>query len=664
MKTKLSTWIALGMIVFLTAGFMASAAMAQDEAGQGPQLLIMIRNIDQLLNDVERLMPSGEGSATTQQMAMLRGMLQGTDWIDPERSIVLGMDTRGDASSWIALIPFRTANANFQMAYSAIAGEDYYLTAFPPQPGFALGPGIKERLLNASTAPAASSLVVEAAASELLAIAQPKIEAAIASRAAAPSPQGQPSMMSPEETQAMLTEMLKTFEQVEILRLGLDLEGDLFTLQFDVDALPNSFLAGLLIDRGDDVRLADYEVDMPLQFRSRAYNVPGMMQLLESGFGQIYRQMGIDFDDLATMTKSFTGEMVGGMTAAPSGMTYEMIYVLAPGTDGEDFIINTYLPWFERYNRQMAAFVAQQANQPQAPTLYERTADSIVAGVKVVGVKTNYNAMLPPGDQNFAALASGGQIFETRLAAVDDFLLMTSNDAAMGDLIARTRGFETAPAQGPMAEFEVDLGALIEAMQAMMPPGGTAIDWPTDLGDVTMKAEMQNGQLATRTRFNIDDMGKMSAAFTALSARQAAVTASGTPAGATPPKPVATMDQRQPEAHPGHWYRRGGLHSAYGAYKAAATSYRKAIELSPRYADAHFQLGVVYGEMRQFEPAIRAMTRAIDLDDDKSAYYYGRGRVYLLAGEEEQAMRDFMEAGFLGNRDARAYLKEAGVSLE
>ena len=124
------------------------------------------------------------------------------------------------------------------------------------------------------------------------------------------------------------------------------------------------------------------------------------------------------------------------------------------------------------------------------------------------------------------------------------------------------------------------------------------------------------------------------------------------------------MDQRQPEAHPGHWYRRGGLHSAYGAYKAAATSYRKAIELSPRYADAHFQLGVVYGEMRQFEPAIRAMTRAIDLDDDKSAYYYGRGRVYLLAGEEEQAMRDFMEAGFLGNRDARAYLKEAGVSLE
>jgi hypothetical protein len=43
------------------------------------------------------------------------------------------------------------------------------------------------------------------------------------------------------------------------------------------------------------------------------------------------------------------------------------------------------------------------------------------------------------------------------------------------------------------------------------------------------------------------------------------------------------------------------------------------------------------------------------------AYFYGRGRVYLLAGDTDLAMKDFMEAGFLGNEDARAYLKHAGV---
>jgi hypothetical protein len=43
------------------------------------------------------------------------------------------------------------------------------------------------------------------------------------------------------------------------------------------------------------------------------------------------------------------------------------------------------------------------------------------------------------------------------------------------------------------------------------------------------------------------------------------------------------------------------------------------------------------------------------------AYFYGRGRVYLLAGDADLAMKDFMEAGFLGNEDARVYLQHAGV---
>ncbi len=656
MQAKPLTWIIIAVAVALVAGLSPADIEAQGEVAQGPQLLIKIRNIDQLLNDIERLMPPGEGASTPQQAAMLRGMLQGTDWIDPQRSIVAGMVVNGDLSSWIALIPFRTANANFQTAYGAMAGDDYYLVALPPQPGFVVPPEVKTRLIDAATEEAASSLVVEAAASELLEMAQPKITAAIANRAANPAPQAGPDMMSPEETQAMLADMLKMFEQMETVRLGLDLTGDVFTLQFDVDAWPDSFLAGLLIDRGDDVRLADYDLDMPLQFRSRAYNVPGMMQLIASGFGQIYSRMGLDFDELADMTKSFTGEMAGGMTADADGMSYEMVYVLRPEIDGEAFILNTYLPWFERYNRQMAAFVAQQANTPQPPPLYERTADSIVEGIKVVGVKTNYNAMLPPGDQRVAALAGGEQIFETRLAALGDLLLISHNDAAMAGLITRGRGFGTAPAQGPMARFDFDLGAFMAGMQGMLPPGDLPPSWPSDLGRLTMRADMQAGKLATRTRFNIADLGKLGAAFSALAAQQAA---------AAPGRETASPPaDKRPNDTPDYWYRRGGLQSAYGAYQAAVKSYRKAVSLAPRYADAHFQLGVAYGELRQFEAAVKAMTQAIDLNGDKGSYYYGRGRVLLLAGEDEEAMRDFMEAGFRGHADARAYLKAAGVSLE
>jgi hypothetical protein len=664
MKTQMLKLVVLCMFAGWAIVLAPPAADAQGGADQGPQLLIKIRNIDRLLNDIERLMPAGPDANAAQQVAMFRGMLQGTDWIDPERSIVAGMLTRGSETNWVALIPYRAANANFHAAYSAIDGGDYYMTAFPPQPNFVVRPAFKDHLLNASVDDATRGLLVEAAASQLLAIARPKIEAAFEKKAAVqPPPSGQ-AAVSDQQAQAMFDDMLKTFEQVEIVRLGLDLSDNVFALQFDIDALPDTFLAGLLIDRGEDTRLTDYAADTPMKFRTRAYNVPGLMQLVGSGFGQVYRQMGIDFDELAEMTKSFTGEMVGGMQAAPNGLAYEMIYVFQPGVDGEDFIINTYLPWFERYNQQMAAFVAQQTGTPQMP-LYERTADSLVAGVNVVGVKTNYHAMLPPGEQGRGIWAGRDQVFETRLASVGDLMFFASDDAAMENLITRAGGFENTPARGPMAWFEMDLESFVEDLRSMMPSGASSSAWPANLGRLTMQADMQEGRLTTRTRFNIDDLSKLGGAFSALAAQS--LGASGG-AGADAPTPSSSgstaTDMRDPEARPDYWYDRGGLQSAYGAYAAAARSYQKAIALAPRYADAHFQLGVTYGELRQFEAAIKAMTRAIDLDADKGAYYYGRGRVYLLAGEEAQAMRDFMEAGFLGNPDARAYLSAAGVSLE
>ncbi len=662
MKTKVLKLIVICMLAGFCAGLALTTAYAQNAADQAPQLLIKIRDINQLMSDIEKLTPPDQGPAASQQIAMLRGMLQGTDWIDPGRSIVAGMVTGGSETRWIVMIPFLTANPNFQMAYGAIAGEDYYMTAFPPQPGFVLGPGVKETLLNASAAATASDLVVEAAASEFLTVAGPKFAAAIQNRAASQAASGGQTVMNAQETQAMLDNFLATFKQVETLRLGLDLSDTFFTLQLDIDALPDTFLAGLLTDQGDNTRLAGYQTESPFRFRTRSYNVSGMMQLMGSGLGQVYRQMGLDFEELAEMTKSFTGEMAGGMQLAPSGTVYEMVYVFQPGVDGRAFIADVYLPWFERYNRQMAAFVAQQSGQPLA-TIYERTADSTVAGTKVIGVKTNFAAMVPPGAENTPLLTDGQQIFETRLAAVGDLMLITSDDARMEKLVATVRGLQDAPAQGPMARFDMDLGTFMADLRNMMPPGTAPPTWPNDLGRVTMQAEMHNGNLATRTRFNIDDLSKLSAVFSAMAAQQTGTTPAAT-AEAAVTSPPAAADTPRPQEQPAYWYDQGGLQSAYGAYTAATRSYRKAVELAPRYADAHFQLGVAYGELRQFEAAIQAMTRAIDLEAGQGAYYYGRGRVYLLADEEEQAMRDFMEAGFRGHPDALAYLKDAGVVLE
>ena len=45
-------------------------------------------------------------------------------------------------------------------------------------------------------------------------------------------------------------------------------------------------------------------------------------------------------------------------------------------------------------------------------------------------------------------------------------------------------------------------------------------------------------------------------------------------------------------------------------------------------------------------------------------YLYGRGRVYLLAGEKEKAMEDFKKAAALDDEDAQNYLEHLASNEE
>ncbi len=516
MKTKMMKLLVFCMFAGLVAVFITTASEAQQEDDQRLILLIKIGNINQFLSDAEKLMPPNPASKATQQLGMLRGMLQGTDWIDPERSIVAGLVLRDTKINWVAMIPFRAANASFQKAFSAIAGDDYYMMTFPPQQEFVVSPVVEESLINTSIATTASNLVVEAAIGKLLDMVEPQMEALFKKMEASQSTQTGQSEMSPQQIQAMLGGMLKTFRQVEILRLGLDVSDDIFTLQFDIDALPNTFLAGVLIDLGGNTRLMDYQIDMPLQFRSRAYNMSGAMELQGSVYGQVYRQMGIDFDEMVEITKSFTGEMAGGMKVSSDGIAWKMISVLKPGIVGEDFVQNTFLPWFERYNLQVSDLVKKQTGKSQAP-LYERTTDSVVAGLKVMGVKMNLDAMIPPDEKETNPF--NNQLFEMRMAAAGDLMFIASDDAKMEDLINRTHSLVQSPAQGPFAWFDMDLGSFIQDIRSMKPSGDASAVWPDDLGNLTMRAEMQGGSLATRTSFKIDDLRKLMAALSTLTTK-------------------------------------------------------------------------------------------------------------------------------------------------
>lgn len=507
MRTKVLKQIAICMFVVLTAGFISPAADAQETNNQNPILLVKIRNIERFLNDIETLMPQ-----TSKQFSSVRTMLQGTHWIDAERSITAGMVLEGTKTNWILLIPFRTANANFQMILNATARKDYYVATFPPQPNSAISPAIEESLLQASITPVIGSITLEASTGRLLHMIEPQLDAALKQMEAFQSAPTNQSGLPQLETRAIFSDMLNFFKQMETLRLGMDLSDNILTLQYDIDALPDTLLARILTDPHSDTRLMNYLSDMPIQFRSRAPGMSDMMELANLVYGRLYGQLGINFDQMSELTKAFTGEIAGGMKMDATGIAMEAIYVLQPGINGEDFLYNTYLPWFERYGQQLSGLLAKQPGGLQS-SLYERTPDSLVDGLKVIGMKQNLNAILATTGQNpaiFDKLA-----FEMRLASAGDLMFIASDDVKMANLIRTAHSLIKTPAQGPTTQVDIKLGALLKGIQSIMPTGGTSMVWPSDLGNMTMKTEMWDGKLTSRTRINIDEIRKLVSAVKA-----------------------------------------------------------------------------------------------------------------------------------------------------
>jgi hypothetical protein len=503
MKGKLLNLIVLCLLAGLVVGCIPTAVNAQDGTKQRPQLLIKVRNIGQLLSDIDKLMQPAKGSTSLQPTAMARLALQGTDWIDPNRSIVAGITMKDATSKCIVLIPFLTANPLFQVTSGAIAGENYYLLAYPPEPGFTIDPAIKESLLNASTTATTGSLVAEIAVGPYLDMLETQLAAVMKQAGTFPQVQTAPSPLSPQDVQDMLTGVLKTLRQADTLRYSLDLSDNTLTLRLSIDAIPNTQLAFAWTDSGGDSRLMNYSTDMPIQYRSRAHNMTGALDLMQSGLGTFYRKIGIDLGAMGDIVKNFTGETAGGMNISPDGLVLKTISVLQPGIDGQAFLLNTFLPWFEDYNRQISNLAAQQTGKTPVPT-YVRTADSIVAdNIKAIGMKSSANPIL------------NNKAFEIRMAAVGDLLFMASDDAKLESLINGSRSLTKSSSSGSMFQLDLQLGSIIK--------GFLAAFGPNDVGNfnMTVNVDMTNGKLAAQTSLNIADLRKLSEAFSSMISKQA-----------------------------------------------------------------------------------------------------------------------------------------------
>jgi tetratricopeptide (TPR) repeat protein len=91
-----------------------------------------------------------------------------------------------------------------------------------------------------------------------------------------------------------------------------------------------------------------------------------------------------------------------------------------------------------------------------------------------------------------------------------------------------------------------------------------------------------------------------------------------------------------------------------GDYSRSIDEFTTAIELKPEYANAYFNRGELYFELKDFVRAIRDYTQAIELEGNDPQYYNSRGHCRFMLEMYDDALVDYRRAAELG-KDSAAY---------
>lgn len=132
-----------------------------------------------------------------------------------------------------------------------------------------------------------------------------------------------------------------------------------------------------------------------------------------------------------------------------------------------------------------------------------------------------------------------------------------------------------------------------------------------------------------------------------------------TPTGSVTGEPAAaaldaTQKVKESFAAAKEAIKAGRLEEAEGLYKSI-------LETTPGMASAHFNLGVVYRQKKDWVAAEAAFTKAIELEPDSSEGYAALAGVYELSGQQEKALELLTRAGSRFEQDPR-FQYQLGIS--
>jgi len=577
------------IICFLLPLICAQPTFAQASQA-APDVVLKITQLDNILETVDRVSEAVPRQNQSSPSTLLRSMLMGTSWIDPDRAIVSAAFLKKDPTQQpdaAALIPFKKPNDDFQMNYNAVAGSDYYIVSLPPGQGGMVSDRMEEALVAASLKPPDGLISLGLAASQMIAKADPQIQNMLQSLEQKLPPEAADTGMSPQQVKQMLANLIDTGKQLQTVTIGLDMTAEEFAFFMNAKAFDDVGLAAALdVEKTKaPLILADYQPGYQMNFRAQPYNINAVMDFFDKNFGPVYDQMGLDFGKIKEMTRYFSGEMAGGASFGKEGLDLEVIAVFDESKEiPKNYLDSVYLPWMLNYGKTMAAYVSQQSPDVQIDNFFESMAPSTVAGQSVVGLKGKMPVDMQ-AEQN--ALT-----FQLRMTRLENMLLTASDDQLLKKLIKKAKGLKKASVSGPLMQMDIDLAAYLSAINEFM-PAQAKIDTSElqTIGDLTYTLDLADGILKTRYSIQREAIQKMAGFIKKLGQGAQAPETQWTQEdqAQAPEKPggagqMDTTRAKRPDAPPDedspqYWLNKGELFATYGNERRAIEHYKKALEL-------------------------------------------------------------------------------------